>query len=147
MSLTERIQSDYLTAYKAKDSLRLSVLRHLKTAATNMSVDLKRDVTDDELMNVVQKQAKQRVDSIEQFRQGGREDLAEKEEAELKILKEYLPEMLEGEALEAAVAAAIKEVGAETGRDMGKVMARLNEQYKGRLDGKIVSALVKGKLA
>ena len=147
MSLGQRIQADYLTAYKAKDSLRLAVLRHLKTAATNMSVDLKRDVTDDELLDVVQKQAKQRLDSIDQFRQGGREDLAAKEEAELVILKEYLPEMLEGDALLAAVVAAIKETGAETARDMGKVMAKLMENYKGRLDGKTVSALVRDKLA
>lgn len=147
MSLNQRIKDDYITAYKAKDAVRLGVLRHLKTAATNLAVELKRDVTDDELLDVVQKQAKQRVDSIGQFRFGGREDLALKEEAELAVLREYLPEMLEGEALVAAVDAAIAKTNASGPRDMGKVMTSLMTDYKGRLDGKLVSALVKEKLA
>jgi len=147
MSLNEQIQSDYLTAYKAKDSLRLGVLRHLKTAATNLSVDLKREINDGEMLDIIQKQAKQRLDSIEQFRAGGREDLAAKEEAELVILKEYLPEMLEGAALEKAVADAIAKTGAEGPRDMGKVMNSLMEDYRGRLEGRAVSALVKEKLS
>ncbi len=147
MSLNERIQSDYFVAYKAKDSLRLGVLRHLKTAATNLSVDLKRETNDDEMLDILQKQAKQRLDSIEQFRAGGREDLAVKEEAELAILKEYLPEMLEGEELEKAILEAIAKTGAENLRDMGKVMASLTEDYRGRLDGKRTSALVREKLA
>ena len=147
MSLNECIQSDYFVAYKAKDSLRLGVLRHLKTAATNLSVELKRDINDDEMLDILQKQAKQRLDSIEQFRAGGREDLALKEEAELVVLKEYLPEKLEGDELEKAVLEAISKIGAENLRDMGKVMASLMEDYKGRLDGKAVSALVREKLA
>lgn len=147
MSLKDQIQSDYLTAYKAKDSVRLAVLRHLKTADKNLSVDLKRDLNDGELMEIIQKQAKQRVDSIEQFRAGGREDLASKEESELIILKEYLPEMLKAEELETAVSEAIVKTGAEGMRDMSKVMASLMEEYKGRLDGKAVSALVREKLA
>ena len=146
MSLSQQIQSDYLKAYKAKDALRLSVLRHLKTAATNLSVDLKRDVNDDELLDVVLKQAKQRQDSIEQFKAGGRDDLAAKEEAELVILKDYLPQVLEGDELEKAVNEAIQKTGATAARDMGKVMASLMEDYKGRLDGKAVSALVRSKL-
>lgn len=146
MSLSQQIQSDYLKAYKAKDALRLSVLRHLKTAATNLSVDLKRDVNDDELLDVVLKQAKQRQDSIEQFKAGGRDDLAAKEEAELVILKDYLPQVLEGDELEKAVNEAIQKTGATGARDMGKVMASLMEDYKGRLDGKAVSALVRSKL-
>ena len=147
MSLSQQIQTDYLTAYKAKDALRLSVLRHLKTAATNLSVELKRDVNDDELLDVVLKQAKQRQDSIEQFKAGGRDDLAAIEEAELLVLKDYLPQMLEGAELEKAVNEAMQKTGASTARDMGKVMASLMEDYKGRLDGKAASALVREKLA
>ncbi|MBQ4132734.1 MAG: GatB/YqeY domain-containing protein [Desulfovibrionaceae bacterium] len=147
MSLIQRINTDYINAYKARDNLRLGVLRHLKTAATNLSVELKRDVNDDELLAVVQKQAKQRADSIEQFRAGGREDLAAREEAELSVLREYLPEMLEGDALAAAVDAAVAKTGASGPRDMGKVMASLMADYKGRLDGKAVSALVKQRLS
>ena len=151
MSLSQQIQSDYLKAYKAKDALRLSVLRHLKTAATNLSVDLKRDVNDDELLDVVLKQAKQREDSIEQFTAGGRADLAAKEEEELLILKDYLPQPLEGAELDAAIATAMNEAEAALGkpleaRDMGKVMSLLTEKYKGRFDGKVVSGLVKSKL-
>lgn len=146
MSLAQQIQTDYLAAYKAKDALRLSVLRHLKTAATNLSVELKRDVTDDELLDVVLKQAKQRQDSIEQFNAGGREDLAAKEAAELVILKDYLPQTIEGNELESAVNAAIAKTGATAPSDMGKVMTSLMQDYKGRLDGKAVSALVREKL-
>ena len=126
--------------------MRLSVLRHLKTAATNLSVELKRDVNDDELLDVVLKQAKQRQDSIEQFKAGGRDDLAAKEEAELVILKDYLPQTLSADELEKAVNEAMQKTGASTARDMGKVMASLMEDYKGRLDGKAVSALVRSKL-
>ena len=91
MSLTTRIEQDYIAAYKAKDALRLGVLRLLKTAAKNLQVELMRPVTDEELATVIQKQAKQRQDSIEQFTAANRPDLAEKEAAELSILKDYLP--------------------------------------------------------
>ena len=94
MSLTTRIEQDYIAAYKAKDALRLGVLRLLKTAAKNLQVELMRPVTDEELATVVQKQAKQRQDSIEQFTAANRPDLAEKEAAELSILKDYLPDPL-----------------------------------------------------
>ena len=101
MSLTTRIEQDYIAAYKAKDALRLGVLRLLKTAAKNLQVELMRPVTDEELASVVQKQAKQRQDSIEQFTAANRPDLAEKEAAELSILKDYLPEPLSEEELAA----------------------------------------------
>ena len=112
MSLTTRIEQDYIAAYKAKDALRLGVLRLLKTAAKNLQVELMRPVTDEELATVVQKQAKQRQDSIEQFTAANRPDLAEKEAAELSILKDYLPEPLSEEELAAAIDAAIADVKA-----------------------------------
>ena len=112
MSLTTRIEQDYIAAYKAKDALRLGVLRLLKTAAKNLQVELMRPVTDEELASVVQKQAKQRQDSIEQFTAANRPDLAEKEAAELSILKDYLPEPLSEEELAAAIDAAIADVKA-----------------------------------
>lgn len=150
--LNQRVQSDYLAAYKAKDALRLSVLRLLKAAATNLEVELKRPITDAELLGIILKQAKQREDSIEQFTAGARPDLAAKEEEELAILKDYLPQPLEGEELEAAIKAAMDEAEAALGkpleaRDMGKVMSLLTDKYKGRFDGKVVSALVKSKLS
>ena len=112
MSLTTRIEQDYIAAYKAKDALRLGVLRLLKTAAKNLQVELMRPVTDEELATVIQKQAKQRQDSIEQFTAANRPDLAEKEAAELSILKDYLPEPLSEEELAAAIDAAIADVKA-----------------------------------
>ena len=122
MSLTTRIEQDYIAAYKAKDALRLGVLRLLKTAAKNLQVELMRPVTDEELASVVQKQAKQRQDSIEQFTAANRPDLAEKEAAELSILKNYLPEPLSEEELAAAIDAAIAALGVTNMSGMGKVI-------------------------
>ena len=146
MSLTTRIEQDYIAAYKAKDALRLGVLRLLKTAAKNLQVELMRPVTDEELASVVQKQAKQRQDSIEQFTAANRPDLAEKEAAELSILKDYLPEPTE-EELAAAIDAAIAALGVTNMSGMGKVIQSVMGDYKGRVDGKAVSAAVKARLS
>ena len=135
MSLTTRIEQDYIAAYKAKDALRLGV--------KNLQVELMRPVTDEELATVVQKQAKQRQDSIEQFTAANRPDLAEKEAAELSILKDYLPEPLSEEELAAAIDAAIAALGVANMSGMGKVI----QSYKGRVDGKAVSAAVKARLS
>ena len=143
MSLTTRIEQDYIAAYKAKDALRLGVLRLLKTAAKNLQVELMRPVTDEELASVVQKQAKQRQDSIEQFTAANRPDLAEKEAAELSILKEPLSE----EELAAAIDAAIAALGVTNMSGMGKVIQSVMGDYKGRVDGKAVSAAVKARLS
>ena len=150
MSLTNRIEQDYIAAYKGRDSLRLSVLRLLKTAAKNMLVELKRpggELSDAELCAVLVKQAKQRQDSIEQFRAASRRDLADKEEAELHILQEYLPKPLSPEELEAAISAAIAETGASSPRDMGRIMQKLTTEHAGRVDGKTLSGMVRARLA
>jgi uncharacterized protein YqeY len=150
MNLGARIEQDYLTSYKAKDSLRLSVLRLVKTAAKNMLVEFRRPggtLSDAELCAVLVKQAKQRQDSIEQFRAASRHDLADKEEAELAILHEYLPKPLSQEELEAAINAAVAETGASSPRDMGRVMQKLTTEYAGRVDGKSLSNLVRARLA
>jgi len=140
MSLTTRIEQDYIVAYKAKDALRLGVLRLLKTAAKNLQVELMRPVTDEELATVVQ-------DSIEQFTAANRPDLAEKEAAELSILKDYLPEPLSEEELAAAIDAAIAALGVTNMSGMGKVIQSVMGDYKGRVDGKAVSAAVKARLS
>ena len=147
MSLTTQIEQDYIAAYKAKDALRLGVLRLLKTAAKNLQVDLMRPVTDDELAGVIQKQAKQRQDSIEQFTAANRVDLADKEAAELAILKEYLPEPLSEEELAAAIDAAVAALGVTNMSGMGKVIQSVMGDYKGRVDGKAVSSAVKARLS
>ena len=146
MSLTTRIEQDYIAAYKAKDALRLGVLRLLKTAAKNLQVELMRPVTDEELATVVQKQAKQRQDSIEQYTSAGRQDLADKEAAELAVIQSYLPKPLTEEELTALIDATIAEVGATSPREMGKVISAIMATHKGRVDGKALSAAVKARL-
>ena len=149
MSPGKRIEQDYIAAYKGGDSLRLSVLRLVKTAAKNMLVELRRpggELSDAELCAVLVKQAKQRQDSIEQFRAASRHDLADKEEAELRILQEYLPTSLSPEELDAAISAAIAETGASSPKDMGRIMQKLTTEYAGRVDGKSLSSLVRARL-
>ena len=145
-TLAARIEHEYITAYKAKEQVRLDVLRLLKTAAKNLQVELKRPLTDDELLAVIQKQAKQRQDSIEQFDAAGRQDLADKERTELAILKAYLPTPLSEAELDAAISAALGATGATGMADMGKVMAAIMETCKGRVDGKALSQAVRQRL-
>ena len=148
MSLLEQIESDYITAYKAKDAVRLSVLRLLKTALKNLQVERSRaPITDADALDVVVKQVKQRKDSIEQYRNARREDLAAKEEAEMLVLESYLPAKIDGAALKELVAGIIAETGAAGPKDMGKVMQALNAGHKGSFDGKEAGELVKAMLA
>lgn len=147
MSLVERIEKDYISAYKAKEQVKLGVLRHLKTAAKNLQVELMREITDEDMLDVIMKQAKQRKDSIEQFRSAGRDDLAATESGELDVLQEYMPKALTEEELEEIVTKIIADTGAASMQDMGKVMNAVMADYKGRVDGKQLSAMVRAKLA
>ena len=150
MSLPERIDSDYVRAYKAKDALRLSVLRMVKTAVKNRLVDLRRpggSLDDSEMLDVFIKEAKQRQDSIEQYTSAGRPDLAAREADELAILRDYLPKALSPEELAAAIDAAVAELGATGPRDMGRVISAVMGACKGRADGKEVAAAVKQRLS
>ena len=146
MSLSLKIEQDYITAYKAKDAVRLGVLRLLKTALKNFQVEHLRTPTDADIFDVIARQCKQRQDSIEQFTAAGRPELAEKEAAEMVVLREYLPTPLSPEELAAAVAQAIAESAATGPRDMGKVMQALTASHKGRFDGKAASEAVKAAL-
>lgn len=146
MSLLEQMEQDYITAYKAKDSVRLGVLRLLKTALKNLQVEHMRPPTDDDAMSLIIKQCKQRQDSIEQFGAANRQDLVDKEAAELEVLKTYMPAPLEGEELLAAIRDIAAEAGASGMKDMGKVMQGLNAAYKGRVDGKAASEAVRSYL-
>ena len=150
MSLSEQIEKEYIQAYKAKDAVRLTVLRLLKTAVKNRLVDLCRPggtLDDAEMLDLIIKEGKQRQDSIEQFTAANRPDLAEKEAAELSILKDYLPEPLSEEELAAAIDAAIAALGVTNMSGMGKVIQSVMGDYKGRVDGKAVSAAVKARLS
>lgn len=146
MSLLARIEQDYITAYKAKEALRLSVLRLIKAAFKNLAVDKRREITEEEAVDILLKQAKQRQDSITQFEAGGRQDLADKEKAELALIREYMPVFLEGDALAAVVDAAIAKINAASPADMGKVIGAIMAEHKGKVDGKAVSDMVRAKL-
>ncbi len=150
MTLTERIDKDYITAYKAKEQLTLDVLRLLKTAAKNVLVEKKRidgALDDAEMMDVLLRQAKQRQDSIEQYTSANRPDLAEREAAELVVLQQYLPKALTEEEVDAAILAAIAHTGAASPKDMGKVINHIMADYKGQVDGKMLSTKVREKLS
>jgi uncharacterized protein len=147
MNLTARIESDYLAAMKARDELTVSVLRMLKAAAKMRQVELKRPLSDDELLDVVAKQGKQRRESIEQFAKANRADLVEKEERELGVLATYLPAPLSDTELDAAVTTAVAELDARSMKDMGRVVQSVLAAHKGRVDGKRVSDAVKARLA
>ena len=149
MSLFEQIDKDYVQAYKAKETVRIGVLRLLKTAVKNRLVDLRRPggtLSDEEMLDVIIKEGKQRQDSIEQYTAAGRPDLAEKEAAELAIIQDYLPKALSPEELNQLIEATISEVGATTPRDMGKVISSIMATHKGRVDGKVLSEAVKARL-
>jgi hypothetical protein len=147
MNLTTRIESDYLVAMKARDELTVGVLRMLKAAAKMRQVELKRPLSDDEYLDVVAKQVKQRRESIEQFAKANRVDLVEKEERELTVLAAFLPAPLADAELDAAVAAAVAELDARSMKDMGRVVQSVLAAHKGRVDGKRVSDAVKARLA
>lgn len=147
MSLSERLEKDYVTAFKAKKTDEVAVLRMLKAAVKNKQVELRRELADNEILDVVAKQVKQRQESIDQFRAAGRVDLAEIEERELLILRAYLPTALSPAQLEEAVNTTIQALGASGMKEMGKVMNVILGEHAGRVDGKELSALVRAKLS
>ncbi|MDR2744744.1 MAG: GatB/YqeY domain-containing protein [Desulfovibrio sp.] len=146
----EQIEKEYVSAYKSGDAVRLTVLRLLKTAVKNRLVALCRPggtLSDDEMLDVVIREAKQRQDSIEQYTAAGRLDLAEKEQAELAVLGEYLPKPLTPEEIAALVDAAVKELPACSPRDAGRVISAIMARHRGRIDGKKLAETVKARLA
>jgi len=119
----------------------------LKSAAKNKQVELRRELTDEETLDVLARQVKQRKESIESFTKGARPDLAAKEQAELEILSAYMPEAVSAGELAAFIDQAVSDLGAKGPADMGRIMASVMAAYKGRLDGKMASDLVKARLA
>ncbi|HNV57091.1 MAG TPA: GatB/YqeY domain-containing protein [Smithellaceae bacterium] len=142
-----KLNEDMVTAAKAKDKIRLSALRLLKTALHNKEIDLMRPLNETETMQILSGLVKQRKDSIEQFAKGGRQDLVEKEEAELKILQDFMPAQMSDEEVEALIKKAIADVGALSVKDMGKVMKALMPQITGKADGKAAGEKVKALLS
>lgn len=147
MELNKKIEQEMIKAAKAKEKIRLSALRMMKNAVHNKEIDLKRELTEAEFLQVLAVMVKQRKDSIEQFEKGGRMDLVEKETSELRVVQEFMPQQFSEEDLTAVIEKAIQETGAASPKDMGKVMKALVPVISGRADGKIVSEKVKARLS
>ena len=150
MSIQDKIISDIKEAMKAKDQDKLRVLRSLKAKLMEKEISERKGgeakLTDEQAVEVLMKAAKQRKESIDQFEDGGREDLAENEKRELKIIDAYLPEMMSEDEVRDVVKQKIEQLGASGMQDMGKVMGPLMGQLKGKADGSMVSRIVKEEL-
>ena len=147
MKLADQINADIANAMRAKETVRLSALRLLKTALTNKSVEKGRELDDPEGLQVIGTLIKQRRDSIEQFQKGGRQDLVDREAAEIKVLEGYLPPPATEAELAQIVDAVVAETGATSAKDMGKVMKGVMSRLTGRTaEGRVVSDMVKKRL-
>lgn len=142
MSLIDRLQEDMKQALKARDELRLSTIRLLRSSVSYAKIEKGGELTDDEVLNVISKAAKQRRESIEAANKAGRREIAERENAELEILSEYLPKAMDEAEVESIAKEIIAQVGAKDLKDRGKVMGPLMKKIQGRADGKIANVVV-----
>jgi uncharacterized protein len=147
VSLIERIEGELTTAMRARDRERTETLRLTLASLRSAEKEVQRPLKQDEELHVLQRERKRRVEAAEAFREGGREELAAKEERELAVIKEFMPEPISEEELEHIIDDAIAETGATSLRDLGRVMADVMPQVAGRADGSAVSQLVREKLA
>ena len=148
MNLTKQIVADLTAAMKAQDANRTSTLRMVKSAMMNRQIEKGSELDDDDMQKLLRSLVKQRRDSIEQYEKAGRQELVDKEKAEIDVIETYLPQAASQEEVEQAVTAAIAETGATSMRDMGKVMKAAQAALAGKnADGKLVSEVVKAKLA
>ena len=144
--LEDRIANDMKDAMRAHDNVKRDALRLLIAAVKNARIEARTDLTDDDVIVVIQKQVKQRRDSIAEYEKAQRKDLADKERAELEVYEEYLPQQATPADIEAAARAVIAETGASTARDIGKVMPVLTKQFAGRADGRQINEIVRALL-
>ena len=147
MTLKEKLSEDMKAAMRAKESDKLATIRLINAAIKQREVDERIELGDDQVLSVIEKMIKQRKDSITQFEAGGRQDLADKEKAEIVVLAAYMPAQMSDAEVQAEVAAAIAQSGASGPQDMGKVMAVLKPKLAGRADMTAVSGLVKAALS
>ena len=147
MSLKERLNDAMKEAMKAKDSLRLGTIRLIRSAIKNREIDARQELDDAGVIDVLSSLVKQRKESAQVYRDNQRPELAEKEEAELTILQEFLPAQLSREELQTLIEETIVELGASSQKDMGRVMKVVSAQTKGRADGRLVSEMVKERLS
>jgi uncharacterized protein YqeY len=149
MSLKDRLNEDMKQAMKDKEAgkLRLSVIRMVRATIKNVEIDRKKELSEEEVLDVLAKEVKMRRDAMEEFTKGNRLDLAQQLEQEVAILMQYLPQQLSESEVRDLVAEAVSEVGATAPKDMGKVMAVLMPKVKGRADGKLVNTIVREMLS
>lgn len=141
--LKKRLQEDLKNAMREKDSFKRDTIRFLMSAIKQVEVDSRKELSDEDIIKIIQKNLKQREDSAKQYKDGGREDLYEKEMKEAEILKSYLPKQLSDEELEAEVKKIIEEVGATSLKDMGKIMGVATKKLASVADGKRINQMVK----
>ncbi|WP_281888229.1 GatB/YqeY domain-containing protein [Paenibacillus sp. YYML68] len=142
MSLSEKLNEDMKLAMKSQDKFKLSVIRMVRAAIKNIEIDTRKTLEEQEVLDVLTREIKQRKDSLQEFEKAGRDDLAENLKAEIVVLMEYMPQQLSDEEVKAIVQQTIQEVGASSKADMGKVMGALMPKVKGRADGKVVNTFV-----
>ncbi len=147
MSLKEKLQQDLKRAMKEKDTFKRDTIRFLMSAIKQVEVDTRRELNDEDIIKIIQKGVKQRVEAAKQYQEGGREDLYEKEMKEAQLLKNYLPKQLDDEELKAQLEQIIKEIGVTNMKDMGKVMGIAMKKLAGKADGKRINQIVKGLLS
>ncbi len=146
MSLKAKLQEDLKLAMKNKDTVKKSVVTLIRAEIKQREVDTRTELGDDEIIDVITKQLKQRRDAKTEFAKASRDDLVQEAEAEIEVLMEYLPQQLSKEELNEIVKETISEVGATSMKDMGKIMAAIKPKTKGRADGKMINELVKSNL-
>jgi uncharacterized protein YqeY len=140
--LTQQVRADMVESMKARTAERTSTLRMLQSALKNEQINVGHELSDEEAMSVIRKAVKQRLDSIEQYTKGNRPELAAKEQAEMELLKAYLPPELSDEEIESGLREIVASTGATSKKEMGKVMKEATVRYKGRVDGKKIQEIV-----
>ncbi|HEY4391573.1 MAG TPA: GatB/YqeY domain-containing protein [Paenibacillus sp.] len=146
MNLSERLNEDMKQAMKSQDKFKLSTIRMVRSTIKNLEIDLKRTLDDNEVLDILSREIKQRKDALQEFEKAGREDLAASSRAEVEIIAVYLPEQLTEEEIKVIVQQTIQETGASSKADMGKVMSALMSKVKGRADGKLINQAVQQAL-
>ena len=143
MSLIDNLNEDMKQAMKSGEKTKLKVVRSIKSALDNEKIKLGKEIGEDDELNVLNREMKQRKESLEEFTKANRDDLINDISSEIEVLKNYLPEQLDAEEVKKIITETIANIGATTSKDMGKVMGELTPKIKGRADGKVVSDLVK----
>ena len=147
MNLKEKFTTDLKESMKSKDEVKVSTIRFLMSAIHNVEIEKGKDMVDEDIVTIIQKQVKQRRESIEGFEKGNRPELVEKEKREMEILQEYLPEQISSSDIELMVDKAINDTSSSEQKDIGKVMGKLSGDLKGKADMGLVSKLVREKLS